>query len=101
MSPRISRTVAALSVLAGSLLMLATLAHSELSGGEMGSNPGSFSGSVARCLSHLVLGGLPTPEIDANPDSIGNALALLVGGLLVLGGLRRKPRLTDDMSRPG
>ena len=43
---------------------------------------------VAKMVLPILGGAAPTPEIDAG--SAGTAIAMLIGGLLVLGGLRRK-----------
>ena len=74
--------LANLQVIAGSLLLLGAVAHALLTGssalwsrfGEMLPIPGGPA--------------VPTPEIDSG--SAGTAIALLIGGLLVLGGLRSK-----------
>ena len=82
-SKQLRNLLANLQVIAGSLLLLGAVAHALLTGssalrsrfGEMLPIPGGG-------------GPLPTPEID--PGSAGTAIALLIGGLLVLGGLRSK-----------
>ena len=77
--------LANLQVIAGSLLLLGAVAHALLTSssalwssfGEMFPIPGGGAPLPA-----------PTPEIDSG--SAGTAIALLIGGLLLLGGLRTK-----------
>jgi hypothetical protein len=73
--------LANLQVIAGSLLLLGTVAHAQLTGSSA-LWPSPFE------MLPIAGGAIPTPEIDSG--SAGTAIALLIGGLLVLGGLRGK-----------
>jgi hypothetical protein len=73
--------LANLQVIAGSLLLLGTVAHAQLTGSS------AFWSNSGEMLP-IAGGVISTPEIDSG--SAGTAIALLIGGLLVLGGLRRK-----------
>ena len=79
---RFRNLLANLQVIAGSLLLLGAVAHALLTGS---------SALWSRFGEMLPIPGGPpvaTPEIDSG--SAGTAIALLIGGLLVLGGLRSK-----------
>ena len=79
---RLRNLLANLQVIAGSLLLLGAVAHALLT---------STSALWARLGEMLPIPGgtpVPTPEIDSG--SAGTAIALLIGGLLLLGGLRSK-----------
>ena len=80
---RLRNLLAILQVIAGSLLLFGAVAHALLTG---------TSALWARLGEMLPIPGgnapVPTPEIDSG--STGTAIALLIGGLLLLGSLRRK-----------
>ena len=84
MAVRLSTIVAALSILTGSLLMVAAISPTSLAVSTTAST-GLWSFFVGMLP---IPGGATAPEIDAS--SIGNAVALLTGSLLVLGGVRRQ-----------
>jgi hypothetical protein len=74
--------LANLQVIAGSLLLLGAVAYALLT---------SSSAWWSRAGEMLPIPGgppVPTPEIDSG--SAGTAIALLIGGLLLFGGLRTK-----------
>jgi hypothetical protein len=84
--------LANLQVISGSLLLLGAVTHALLAGFAM---PGfNFSGLCSSFGEMFPIPGgngplpAPTPEIDSG--SAGTAIALLIGGLLLLGGLRTK-----------
>jgi hypothetical protein len=82
--------LANLQVIAGSLLLLGAVAHALLIGFTMPVFSSSALWSIF-CEMFPISGGVapaPTPEIDSG--SAGTAIALLIGGLLLLGGLRTK-----------
>jgi hypothetical protein len=94
---RLRNLLANLQVFAGSLLVLGAVAHALLTGFTTPEgNPSALCSSSGEMLpipggsSSLPIPGGPVsvPEID--PGSAGQAIALLIGGLLVLGGMRSK-----------
>jgi len=86
---RLRNLLANLQVIAGSLLLLGAVANALLTGFTIPEfNYSALSSSSGEMFP--IPGGPPvqTPEIDIG--SAGTAIALLIGGLLVLGGLRSK-----------
>lgn len=81
--------LANLQVIAGSLLLLGAVVHTLLAGSTI---PGCNSSALCSIFCEMwpMTGGFgaPVPEIDSG--STGTAIALLIGGLLVLSGLRTK-----------
>ena len=82
--------LANLQVIAGSLLLLGAVAHALLTGFTI---PELNSSALWSSFGEMwpVDGGIvthATPEIDSG--SAATAIALLIGGLLLLGGLRRQ-----------
>jgi hypothetical protein len=81
--------LANLQVIAGSLLLLGFVTHALLAG-FITPECNSSTLSSRFCEMWPMPGGIvaPVPEIDSG--SAGTAIALLIGGLLVLSGLRTK-----------
>src|SRR6516162_7523864 len=83
---RIVKAAATLSIIAGSLLMIGSVTTVLFAGPAVSeiASRGLWSVLVGMLP---IPGGLAVPEIDAG--SIGTTIALLTGGILLLGGLER------------
>jgi hypothetical protein len=87
----VEKAVAHLPVIAGSLLIGTAVANAAFANfGVIETGSASFGAIIAGMLG--IPGGIvaphAAPEIDL--DSVGNGIALLCGGILLLVGLRRK-----------
>ena len=80
--------LANLQITAGSLLLLGTVAHALLAGFTIPELDSSALWASSGQMFPIAGGSVPVPEID--PGSAGSGIALLIGGLLLLSGLRSK-----------